>query len=247
MEFLKKAGNAILSVLKFLGSNIYNVVTILIALIIYPVAYSVNLILIQVSTNDSLSPIFDMIGSISGGKTDINLGGMGLEVSLSVKKIINKIRGEDEYSFIMDMIDTNQEFVFPEALLPVKNKLIVAAVCFVLALVIALFIIVWCCISKKRLPVLSAGASGLLTTIVMWSVFNSASRFITSDDFSITSLIDDAGWLGDILLGIIQVDTFALAGVEIGFLAVFIGIIVWTGAFYLVEIGEEKEPVKKHK
>lgn len=244
MEFLKKAGNAILTALKFLGSNIFNVVTIIIALIIYPVAYSINLILIQVSTNDSLSWLFELVNQ---GESETSLGGMGLEISLSIKRIIDIINGKDEYSFIMDYIKSNEDFVFPEALQPVKIKLIIAAVCFVLALLIALFIIIWSCISKKRFPVLIASAGGALTTVIMMAVFGSASNFITSDAFNISSLIADAGWLADILLGVIQIDTFALAGVEIGFLAVFIGILVWTGAFYLVEIGEEKEPAKKHK
>ncbi len=246
MELLKKIGNAILTALKFLGSNIFNVVSILIALIIYPVAYSINLVLLQVSTNDSLSWIFELVNKGSEEGTP-NLGGMGLEVSLSIRRIINIIRGEDEYSFIMDYIKTDEKFVFPQALQPIKVKLIVVAVCFVLALLIALFIIVWCCVSKKRFPVLIASAGGTVITIIMMAVFGSASNFITSDAFKLTSLSPGSGWLSELLLGVIQVDTFALAGVEIGFLAVFIGIIVWTGAFYLVEIGDEKEPQKKHK
>lgn len=244
MELLKKIGNAILTAFKFLGSNIFNVVTIIIALVIYPVAYSINLILIQISTNDSLSWLFELVNQ---GEEGPSLGGMGLEVSLSIRRIINIIRGEDTYSFVMDYIKTDEKFVFPQALQPIKIKLIVAAVCFVLALLIALFIIVWSCISKKRFPVLIAGASGVLTTIIMMAVFGSASNFITSESFKVTSLVADAGWLSNLLLGVVQIDTFALAGVDIGFLAVFIGIIVWTGAFYLVEIGDEKEPKNKHK
>lgn len=245
MEFLKKAGNAILTALKFLGSNIFNIVTIIIAVIIYPVAYSVNLVLIQVSTNDSLSWIFELVNK---GEDSPSLGGMGLEVSLSIKRIINIINGKDDYSFIMDYIKPDDNFTFPEVLQPIKAKLIVVIICFVLALLIALFIIVWSCISKKRLPVLIASASGVLTTIIMMLTFASASNFIRSDEFKIASLVPDSGFITEMLLGVVQIDTFALAGVEIGFLAVFIGIIVWTGAFYLVEIGEDKEPKeKKHK
>ncbi len=245
MEFLKKAGKAIVSAFKFLGSNIFNVVTIIIALIIYPVAYSINLILIQVSTNDSLSWIFELINQ-EGGENKI--GGMGLEVTLSIKRIIAIINGEDSYSFIMDYIKpTDEGFVFPAALQPIKAKLIVFAICFVIALLIALFIIVWSFISKKRFPVLIASVAGTVTTIIMMAVFGSASNFLTSDAFSIASLAGDSGWLTGLLMGVVQIDTFALAGVEIGFLAVFIGILVWTGAFYLVEIGDEKEPAKKHK
>ena len=78
--------------------------------------------------------------------------------------------------------------------------------------------------------------------------FTSASRFITSDTFKISDLLGDAGWIAELVSGIIQVDTFSLGGFEIGFLAVFIGILIWTGAFYLVELGEPKDaPAKKKK
>lgn len=244
MEFLKKIGGAILSALRFLARNSFNVVTILIALIIYPVAYTLNLIFIQISTSDMLSPIFEMINQ--GGEQ--NLGGMGLEVALSLQRIINIVRGEDDYSFIMDYINTSEGFSFPAALDPIKGKLITAVVCFVLALLIALFIIIWCFISKKRFPVLIASLAGTATTVTMIITFTSASRFITSDTFKISDLLGDAGWIAELVSGIIQVDTFSLGGFEIGFLAVFIGILIWTGAFYLVELGEPKDaPAKKKK
>ena len=247
MEFLKKAGNAIVNAFKFLASNIFNVITILIALIIYPVTYGVNLFILQISTNDSLSWIFDLVNK-DAAAGEQKIGGMGLEITLSIKRIIAIINGEDSYSFIMDYIKPGEEgFVYPAALEPIKAKLIAFAVFFVLSLLIALFIIVWSCISKKRFPILIGSIAGTLSTIIMMAVFGSASNFITSESFSIASLASDAGWIASLVMGVVQIDTFALAGVEIGFLAVFIGILVWTGAFYLVEIGDEKEPAKKHK
>ncbi len=216
---------------------VMKIVNILIAAAIFPAAYFLELIFIQVGTNENAQWLIKLFSPDSPG--------IGVEESLSIHEIVQIAQGKHIYSNIFNNLSGS--FTWPEALNPLNGRLITFAVCFVLCLLIALFVIIFSICSSKRLPVLIAGAAGLISAIVMIASFNSAAQVLLSGEISVEALFgtNPDKWVTNILLGFVGVDTLMLGGFHSAFIMIFVGIIVWTGAFALIEIGENKEPVVK--
>lgn len=215
-------------------------VNILIAAAIYPAAYFLNLIFIQVGTNEKAQGLIQLFSPDSPG--------IGVEEALSIHEIVQIIQGKHIYSNMFNNFQGT--FTWPEALKPLNSRLIAFVVCFALCLLIALFVIIFSICSSKKLPILIAGAAGLISAIVMIACFNSAAAMLTSGEISVEAIFatNPDKWITNILLGFVGVDTLMLGGFHSAFVIIFIGILVWTGAFAIIEIGEEKEaPVKKAK
>lgn len=205
-------------------------VNALIAAAIFPIAIFLNFIFIQIGTSDGAKPIFEMLGS--------DFPGVGVEESLSIYNFIQIANGDHYLSGMFK--NSSGPFMWPVALEPLNGRLIAFAVFFVLTLLVALFILIWSICSDKRLPVIIAAAGGILSSIIMIACFNSAAGELTSGAISLMSLISQQGLLTDLLGGLVGIDTLMLGGFHFGFIIAFICIIVWTGAFILVDIGEEK-------
>lgn len=211
------------------------VVNALIAAAIFPIAIFLNFIFVQIGTSDSAKPLFEMLGT--------DFPGVGVEESLSIYNFIQIANGDHYLSGMFK--NSSGPFMWPEALAPINGRLIAFAVFFVLTLLVALFILIWSICSDKRLPVIIAAAGGILSTIIMISCFNSAAGELTSGAIPLMSLISQQGLLTDLLGGLVGVDTLMLGGFHFGFIIAFVCIIVWTGAFILVDLGDEKETNKK--
>lgn len=201
---------------------LYRIVNGLLAAAIFPVAIFVDLILFRLSTS-----VFDG----------------GLEEAISIKFIIDVITGKETFWHEM-IIKNSSGFSWPVALDPIKGRLIAFAVCFVLVLLISLFIIIWSCCSNRRIPVLAASICGLIATIVMIACFNSAASLFVSGSINLVSLFSTS-WIASILGSFVSVDLLSLGGFQSGFIFIFIGLIVWTGAYYLIEIGDTDEEKAK--
>lgn len=220
---------------------VMKIVNILIAAAIFPAAYFLELIFFQVGTNEKAQWLVKLLNPESPG--------IGLEESFSIREIVQIIQGNHPYSSLFKGVSTDS-FIWPEALKPLNGKLITFAVCFVLCLLIALFVIIFSICSSKKLPVLIAGAAGLISAIVMISCFNSAAETLTSGAIQIADIFGNNpdNWFSNLLLGFVGVDTLMLGGFHSAFIIIFVGIIVWTGSFAIIEIGENnEEPVKKAK
>lgn len=211
------------------------VVNALIAAAIFPIAIFLNFIFVQIGTSDSAKPLFEMLGT--------DFPGVGVEESLSIYNFIQIANGDHYLSGMFK--NSSGPFMWPEALAPINGRLIAFAVFFVLTLLVALFILIWSICSDKRLPVIIAAAGGILSTIIMISCFNSAAGELTSGAIPLMSLISQQGLLTDLIGGLVGVDTLMLGGFHFGFIIAFVCIIVWTGAFILVDLGDEKETNKK--
>ncbi len=200
---------------------LYRIVNGILAALIFPAALFLDLIFFQVSAT-----VVDY----------------GLEEAITLKRVIDIMTGNDRLSsFVLG--DTGS-FEWPEIFDPINGRLIAFVVFFGLVLVTALFIIIWSCCSNKRIPVVSAGALGLVFSIAMVICFNKAAAPILSGEISLAALGGE-GILSSIIGGLVQVDTLMLGGFHNAFIILMGLIIVWTGAFYLVELGEEDEPKKK--
>ncbi len=201
---------------------LYRIVNALVAASVFPVAIFVDLLLFRVSTS---------------------FVDAGLEESISIKFIIDVITGKETLWHDLIMKNSNG-FSWPSALDPIKGRLITCAVCFVLAIVACLFIIVWSCCSNRRIPVLVASAGGLISTIVMTVCFNSAADLIVNGTINLFEVFS-GGWFVSLVGSFVSVDKLMLGGMQNGFIFIFIGLLVWTGAYYLIEIGDTDEEKAK--
>ncbi|MEE1137764.1 MAG: hypothetical protein U0M02_04725 [Acutalibacteraceae bacterium] len=202
---------------------LYRIVNALIAASIFPVVIFVDLFLFKLSTS---------------------FANAGLEESFSVKFIIDIITGKEAFWHDLILSDAPTSFSWPAALDPIKGRLITCAVCFVLVILIALFIIVWSCCSNRRIPVLIASAGGLISTIVMIACFNSAASLFIDGTINLFSVFS-GGWFVSLVGNFVSVDKLMLGGFQNGFIFIFVGLLVWTGAYYLIEIGDTEEEKAK--
>jgi len=195
-------------------------VNILLALLMFPVVIFSDLVAFRMSTS-----FIDQVG---------------LEESFSIKFLIDVLTGKE--SFWHQMIVENAEgaMSWPAGLDPIKGRLITVVVCFVLVLVAMIFIIVWSCCSNKRIPVLAASVAALISTIVMIACFNSAANLIVDGTVNLVSVLS-TNWLVGLMGNIVGFDGLKLGGFHNGMIFVIAGLLVWTGAYYLIEIGDTAE------
>lgn len=203
---------------------LYRIVNALLAAAMFPVIIFTDFIAFRLST-----PFVDTVG---------------LQESISIKFIIDVITGEEHFWHEMIFKNGTGSFSWPSALDPVKGRLITFAVCFVLIVLIALFIIIWSICSSKRIPILAASAAGLIATIVMIACFNSAAALFVDGTINIIDVFS-SNWIVSLLGNAVSTDGLILGGFHNGVMFLFIGLLVWTGAYYLIELGEPKEEKAK--
>ncbi len=199
---------------------LYRIVNILLALLMFPVVIFSDLVAFRMSTS-----IIDQVG---------------LEESFSIKFIIDIITGKETFWHEMLIENAEGPLTWPAGLDPIKGRLITFVVCFALVLVAMIFIIVWSCCSNKRIPVLAASVAALISTIVMIACFNSAAKLIVDGTINLVSMLS-SNLLVSLLGNVVGFDGLKLGGFHNGMIFVIVGLLVWTGAYYLIEIGDTPE------
>lgn len=194
---------------------VYRIVNALLAAAVFPAVIFLDFMIVRASTT-----IVDA----------------GVEESINIQRIINILMGNDRISEFVDGFGSGG-FTWPEAFAPINARLISAVAFFAVALLCALFIIIWSACSNKRIPVLSAAALGLVSTIIMICCFNSASAAITSGAINVVTAFG-SGWIASLLGGFVNIDTLAFGGFQNGMIILFVCLIIWTVVFYLIELGE---------
>ncbi len=199
---------------------LYRIVNALLAASIFPVALFLEFVLIRLSTS---------------------FAEVGLEETFTLKHIIGFFLGTDDIvGFTYQEIKSPEGFVFPEVLAPVKGQLIAVVIAFAIAIIAAIFIIVWSICSNKRIPVIAASVLGIVSVIVMNACFNSAAAPLIDGTINVVNLFTSS-WLISLLGNVVFVDTLCFAGFQNGIIIAYIAILLWTAAYYIVEIGEPKE------
>ena len=74
----------------------------------------------------------------------------------------------------------------------------------------------------------------------MTACFSSASSAITSGVISVSDILD-SGLLVSLIGNLVKIEAISLAGFQNGLIFTFVFLLVWTAAFYIIEIGEPKE------
>lgn len=198
---------------------VYRIVNALLAATIFPAVILLEFIYFRLSTS-----LFEV----------------GLEETLTLKKIIGFFTGSDTIIGLTYDDIKSGPFEFPAALDPVKAQLIATVVAFAIAIIAAVFIIIWSICSNKRLPVVISAVLGIASVITMNACFNSAAAPIIEGTINVVKIFS-SGWLVSLLGEIIFVDSLCFAGFQNGMIIAFVAILLWTAAFYIVEIGEPKE------
>ena len=198
---------------------VFKIVNALISISIIPAAIFLEFVFIQMSTS-----VLDV----------------GIEESFSIKRFYDIfVSGKDPFSFL---IKEDTVFYWPDGLDPVKPYLIAFIVFFALAIITALFIFVWSICSGKRIPVIIAGGAGILFSILMNVCFSAGAELFTSGEINIVDALSGGGFLASLVSGFVSVDTLMLGGFKNAFIIIFAAVILWTLAFILVDMGDEKEP-----
>lgn len=162
--------------------------------------------------------------------------------SLSLRRIIAIAMGKDDFSSVLELFSKDKpSFLWPKEFQPLNARLIVFLSFFALMLICALFIIIWSIFSNKKLPVFIASCLGLVSVITMIAVFNSVAGDILSNKVDVIEGLLGSGILSTIAGTALSISRFRLDGFQNADLFIFIGLIVWTAANYLVNFGE-KEP-----
>lgn len=132
-------------------------------------------------------------------------------------------------------------FAWPEEFEPLTPWLIASAVCFALAIIAAIFICVWTICSNKRIVNIIVSGAGILSTILMSVFFSKAASFITLGTVNYVKALGGKGIVGSIIGSVVSVDTLMLGGFKNALIILFALIIVWTFAFILIDLGDDKE------
>ncbi len=206
---------------------LYRTVNALLAAAVFPATLFLEFIFIRIATT---------------------LADAGLKESMSLWEIIEILTGKETFVGF-DLSVSGGNLSWPKALDPVKGTLIAVAVFFALALVCALFVFFWSIFSNKRIPVIVASVLGIASVITMTALFNSVAELFVSGEINIVDLFA-SGLISSIIGEFVVIHGLSLGGFQNGIMIAFILILVWTGAYYLVEMGEPKEEkpkkVKKH-
>ncbi len=203
---------------------LYRIVNAVLAIVMFPVVIFSDLIAFRAGTS-----FFQEVG---------------LQDSISIKFIIDVITGKETFWHEMLIENANGSFTWPAGLDPIKAHLIAVLVCFVLALLACVFIFFWSIFSNKRIPVLIASVAGLISTIVMIACFSVVATRIVDGTVNLISALS-SGWLASIASGVVSIDGLMLGGFQNGMIFVFAGFLIWTGSYYLIELGDEEAAKEK--
>lgn len=179
------------------------------------------------------SDVIKMINSLQGNTDDTG----ATEVTYSIKEIISMFSQSEGGS-------SNMGAKIWESISGIHGELICIAVFFALAILSALAIFIFNFFSKKRFVTLCLGGFGTLSLIAMLISFNAAASPILDGTISLSTLLSSSLLGSSLLSGLMSyvasVSILRLASAWYVMLFLFIGIIVWAGAYMLIESGERK-------
>lgn len=192
------------------------IVTALLAAAIFPVAYFTDLITVYAHAT-----IYDS----------------NIVENLSVKRIIELFTGDGLFA---DLVKGGASEL-PDGLLKFKGNFIAFAVCFALALLIALAITIVAAATNSRKTTAALGAAGILCLIGMKIAFSDIAAAVDAGTLTLGSLTD-MSFMN--LFGKIVLVTMSTAPAVMTVL--FLAILIWNVAFIVIDLGEG-QPKKKAK
>lgn len=200
---------------------IYKLVTIALAVAVFPITYFKDLIYFEVIhygvTGSNVSTTYESL-SIS-------------EASDLIEQFSSMTTGNDGY--LKELLS-----------LDIYRPAIIAAVFFAIALLIAVAIIVVAIVSRKTLPVICLSGASVVSMIISYCVFTFAfARPVINGDVTLADLLNTSNYLVSVVIGIFAGNVSSLR-LDDAFTTVFfllLAVFVWTLSVHIVNISEEKE------
>lgn len=193
------------------------IVTALLAIAVFPVAYFTDLITVYMHAT-----IYDS----------------NIVENLSVKRIIELFTGDGLFAGVFNKDNMSE---IPEGLLKFKGNFIAFVVFFAIALLVALAIIIVAAATNSRKTTAALGAAGILCLIGMKIAFSDIAAAVDAGKLTLGSLTD-MSFMN--LFGKIVLVTMSTAPAVMTVL--FLAILIWNVAFIVIDLGEE-QPKKKAK
>ncbi len=170
------------------------------------------------------------------------------DVDLSVYRIINILTGKDDLNGLINP-DKFKGLGWPAELDLIKGRLIAIAVFLAIIVVSALFLIVWCCVSNKKIGYFIGGAAGLVSIIAVMVIFSGIAKEFTSGNINIFSFFTSTGIISMIATAIggrvVNIDSLMLGSFANALLMLFIAMVIWTGVFVITDYDGNNSKGKK--
>lgn len=214
---------------KDLGINIvYRVVLAVLAAAVPVVAFFSKIFYAIVD-----STALQILASLQGNTNDSG----STEFTYSLYEITQKFGGsQGESSNILSSVW--------ESLSSIQAALISTVVFFFLAVLMALVIFIFNIFCKNRFVTLCLSGGGTLFLIAMLISFNAAAAPIIDGTISLSTLLGSSLFGSSMLSGILSyvasVSVLRVSSAWYIMLFLFIGIMVWSGAYLLIEAGDKK-------
>ena len=220
---------------------VYRVVNALLAVLVFPATYFLEMFFIKISFNDNLSDVSDLLAKFlpDTSKNPLNYG---LQESINLKRIVDIATGNDRLSTILP---NNGKLSWPAGLDPIKPHLIACAVLLCVALLTALFVLIWSACSNRRLPPAIVAAVGVAATIAMTIVFNRAAAHLMNGDLNPVEALAGSGVLTSLIGQALQIDVLVLGGFQNAIIILLGLVVVWTFICSAIEWGDAEAEAEK--
>ena len=215
---------------KNLGTDIlYRIIMAAMAVCVPIVAYFGNLVYTVIE-----SDIYKLVAKLKG---DSNDDGTSYDY-WRIKRVVSLVHdGSGDKGSLSSIWD---------ALSPVHGALLGTLIFFAIALLLAVVIFFFALISKKKIPQLIISGVGLVSVIGMLICFKSISAAIVNGTITIADFLSGvSGLFGSAVITQIipYIAKFTVVQVSSGWfmlLFLYIGMVVWSGSYVLIESGEKK-------
>lgn len=219
------------------------IVTFLLALSVFPITFYLIFVRMVASIAEE-SSLYTLLSTFM--KETVN---SRLEIDFSLKELVGYI-DNGTFTFAGMTFDTGS---IPSGLLVAKGWLIAAAVLLVIALLIALVIMGCALFTEAHKTVMCLSAGGAVSMFASMCCFNTFAKPYTTGAVNIgkilgEAMLGDGGLLGSlgssVLDGAINIDILQLGNFAVTVLIVFLGLLTWSGAYYITMPRETDK--KKH-
>lgn len=217
------------------------IIVFILGIAVLPVMYFRTVIRIVVSLNPE-SSVYTILSKIIKDTAD-----KGMEITLSIKDVVGFIT-DGKLTFDGSTFDFSK---VPEGLLVNKNWVIASAILIAVAIIIAIVIAGCGLFTKAYKTIMGLSAGGAACVFAAIKCFSHFTAPFLSGEMDIGALLGNAitdknasilASIGSALLdGSINVDSFCFDSAIFTVLIIFIGILLWSLA-YFVTLPQEKKP-----
>ena len=205
----------------------YRIVMALMALCVPIVAYFNDLVYMVWD-----SEAFKFLAQLQGNTTDNGQTEQALSIRYAVEQLLPNLKGGESK---IDVWAT---------LAPIKAELIATLVCFALAILAALAVFFISCFVRNRVVGTSVAGVGLLSMISMSISFHYLAKALLAGKVSLASFFATSALTQGLLNQLMKLSIFQLSTGYYLILFLFIAMVLWGVANWMVSLGEKEKSEK---